>query len=95
MIPRGEPLAIEYETLSREELKYRLQVFIADLLVHNFEKLTNMIYRHDVSEQKFNEALMGGSIDEQAGKIAELVIEREMQKEETRKAYQKYKGDNK
>lgn len=93
IVPQGEPLPKEYETLSREELKIRLQLFIAELLEFNFEKLTNMIYRHDVSEEKFHKALESGSINEQAGKLAELVIEREMQKVETRKAYRKYKED--
>ena len=93
IIPSREPLAKEYETLSREELKGRLQLFIADLLIHNFEKLTNMIYRHDVSESKFNEALQGETIKEQAEMLAELVIEREMQKVETRKAYRKHRKD--
>jgi len=33
-----EPLAREYETLTREELKARLQVFIAGLLEHDFQR---------------------------------------------------------
>jgi len=91
----AEPLPSEYETLSREELKQRLQVFIAGLLEHNFEKLCNMIYRHDVKEEKFNQALQHGDLNEQAGRIADLVIEREMQKVESRKAYRKYKDERK
>jgi len=86
-----EPLAKEYETLSRDELKMRLQVFIANLLENNFEKLCAMIYRHDVLESKFNIALQDGTIDEQADRIAVLVLERELEKVETRRKYKSQK----
>jgi hypothetical protein len=91
IIPQGEPLAYEYETLSRQELKSRLTILIEGLLRTNFEKLCNMIYRHDVDETKFNAALQEGSIFDQASSIADLVIDRELQKVETRKAYRKEK----
>jgi hypothetical protein len=57
--------------------------------------LCNIIYRHDVEESKFNDALQVHDIHEQARKIADLVIDRELQKVETRKAYRKYKEENK
>ena len=91
--PKHEPLPSEYETLTREELKARLQVFISDLLEYDFQKLCNLIYRHDVKEEKFQRALRHGGIDEQAAEIADLVIERELQKVETRKAYRKQKEE--
>ncbi len=86
-----EPLAREYETLSRDELKQRLQLFIGDLLEHNFEKLCHMIYRHDVEESKFHLAMQEPAIEKQSAAIADLVIERELQKVASRKAYQKEK----
>lgn len=95
IIPFGEPSPAEYETLGREELKSRLSLFIQELLETNFEKLCNMIYRHDVDESKFNEALQSGDISGQAERIADLVIDRELQKVETRKAYRKYKAAQK
>ena len=94
LIPHGEPLPAEYETLGREELKFRLKVYIEDLLLNNFEKLCNVIYRHDVEERKFNEALQADNISQQADKIADLVIDRELQKVESRKVYRKYKEEN-
>ena len=90
-----EPLPGEYETMSRDDLKARLTIFIADLLESSFEKLCHMVYRHDVSEEKFHEALQSGSAKEQAENIAELVIERELQKVEARKAYRRKKHDTK
>ncbi len=57
---------------------------IQALLDHDFEKLLNMLYRIDVSERKAGEAL---SSDDPALSIAKLVIERELQKVETRMKY--------
>jgi len=91
----GDPTPKDYESLSREELKSHLTRFIADLLEHNFEKLCNLIYRHDVSERQFHEALNSGNIHAQAENLAELVIERELQKVETRKAYKRYREKKK
>jgi len=92
--PLVEPLTKEYETLNRDELQMRLQVFIADLLENNYEKLCAMIYRHDVLESKFNKALMVETIDEQAAQIALLVLERELEKVETRRKYKSHKEEN-
>lgn len=67
--------------------------FIGELLEHDFEKLCNLIYRHDVSEEQFHHALQSGDIEEQANRVAELVIERELQKVEMRKKYRRYKEE--
>ena len=90
-----EPLAREYESLSRNELRKRLSEFIYELLVYNPEKLANIIYRHDVKESLFERALLMGDTAEQSIAIADLVIEREMEKVEMRKAYRKYKEEKK
>ena len=95
LIRYGEPLPKEYETLGREELQTRLSLYIEVLLNTNFEKLCNMIYRHDVEESKFNMALQAEQVQEQAARIADLVIDRELQKVESRKAYRKYKNEQK
>ena len=84
-----EPLSKEYETLSHNELQKQLHSFIKNLLVNNPEKLAAMMYRHDVKEHLFQNALMLDDIDEQTLAIADLVIEREMQKVASRKAYKK------
>lgn len=90
----SEPLPQDYEIMDKEELKNRLTIFISDLLENNFEKLCNMVYRHDVSEDRFQMALQAGSMLEQAEGVAELVIERELQKVETRKAYRRKKEND-
>ena len=93
ILPYGDPLPKDYETLTRAELKSHLSNYIAELLEHNFEKLCSLIYRHDVAEEKFHHALQTGDVEGQAERVADLVIERELQKIETRKAYRKYKED--
>lgn len=82
-----------FETMAPSDLKQQLILFIRDLLEHDFHRLCNLIYRHDVSEPKFHQALDLPDIDLQADRIADLVIEREMQKIASRKAYRKYKED--
>ncbi len=84
-----EPLPGDYENLSRDTLEFRLTEFIKDLLQFDFSRLTNLIYRHDVDERKFNKALEEPTLELQAQAIALLVIERELQKIETRKKYSK------
>lgn len=90
-LKRFEPLAKDYEVLSCNELREQLSAFIRNLLENNPEKLAAMMYRHDVKEHLFQNALMLENVDEQALFIADLVIERELQKVETRKAYRKNK----
>jgi hypothetical protein len=53
------------------------------------------MYRHDVSESAFNKALSFSTDEERTAAIAELVIQREMQKMETRAAYAKQKNEGK
>ncbi len=90
-----EPVKGDYESLSRNELENRLHLFISNLLNSDFEKLCILIYRHDVSEIKFGNALKLPEIDEQAWRITHLVIDREMEKVKMRKAYKDFKAEQK
>lgn len=91
----NEPLKSDYESLSRNELEIRLHSFISNLLNNDFEKLCNLIYRHDVDELRFNNALQLPDIDNQAWKITHLVIDREMEKVKMRKVYKEFKDKQK
>jgi len=82
-----------FESVDRNELKRQLTLFIMDLLENDFTRLCNLIYRHDIPEPKFNAALQVLDLEVQASQIADLVIEREMQKIATRKAYREFKED--
>ena len=86
--------AIYFEQLSYDELMKNLTRFIFDLLQHDFHRLCNLIYRHDVDESKFNQALQLNDIEAQAKAIAALVVDREMQKVASRKAYREHKLRN-
>lgn len=81
--------------LDHETMRSRLQLFIADLLTNDFEQLCALMYRHDVSESAFNQALGFSTDEERTAAIAELVIQREMQKMESRAAYTKQKNEGK
>ena len=81
VIPSGHP-DLNY-------LHEKLTLVIEHLLQNNFEKLLNAMYRLDVSEKKFHEVLTGSDAAEVGPRLAELVIEREMQKVKTREMYRK------
>ena len=53
---------------------------IDDLLIHNNDKLTWILYRIDVSEKKLKESLEDKYDQKTAEVIADLIIERETQK---------------
>lgn len=60
---------------------------IGFLLEKDFKRLINGLYRIDVSEKKVNEVLNLSAPDEIASNIAKLILERELQKVETRLKY--------
>lgn len=73
---------------SLEELKTALRKVISYLLDKEFERLLQIMYRIDVPEEKFNHAFQEkGNIAE---KITDLVIERELQKVQTRIKYRNF-----
>ncbi len=72
-----------------ESLKEALFKAILELLNNDFEKLGAIMYRLDVNEKLFWTALEANSMEERAGQITELVIEREKQRLASRKRYKK------
>lgn len=69
------------------ELKEQLTKIINLLLDKDLQRLLNTMYRMDVSEQKFKEALTLNPPSEVAPAIAQLIIERELRKVITRRKY--------
>ncbi len=65
-------------------------MIIAYLLENDMHRLLNAMYRLDVSEAKFHEAMQAESKEEAISQIANLIIKREMQKVKTRLHYKKY-----
>ena len=74
------------ETLSKEGLLTTLSEYINHLIQKDFQKLVSILYRIDVSENKLKKVLENSN--QEAGKIiAELIIERQLQKIKSRQQY--------
>ena len=71
--------------ISPDELKRKLTLHINHLINHDFEKLVSLLYRIDVNENKIRQALKQKEGENAAGLIADLMIERQLQKIESRK----------
>ncbi|MBN1652133.1 MAG: hypothetical protein JW857_12440 [Bacteroidales bacterium] len=78
------------EDLTKNDLKKYLQFAIAWYIETDFHALVNIFYRLDIHEQKFNALMQQCVGDELTSGLADLVLEREMQKAETRLAYRQY-----
>ena len=68
--------------------KKKLVSAVSMLINHDFAKLVQLLYRIDVSEKKLREALDENKDKDSAEIIAELIIERQLQKIKTRKENQ-------
>ena len=80
------------EKISFEEIREQLSKNVNDLIVKDFQKLVSILYRVDISELKLRQLLKEEN-HEDAGKIiADLIIERQLQKIKTR---QQFKQSNK
>jgi hypothetical protein len=79
------------ETIDLNTLHERLSKMVAYLMENDMHRLLNAMYRLDVSEAKFHAAMQSTSREEAAIRIADLIIEREMQKVKTRLHYRKHR----
>lgn len=78
------PTTQDYEAL----VKW-LTPYIALLLNDHFEKLLQLLYRIDVSEDLFKEAIGQAKSDDVAASIARLLVDRQIQKVQTKIKYSK------
>lgn len=72
-----------HEKRSIEELKLALSYYINDLITHDLNKLMSLLYRIDVSEKVLKVNLQEQK-DDAGVIIAELIIDRQLQKTKTR-----------
>ena len=88
----NKELAIELpEKISLDELKKDLSIFINQLIQRDFHSLVALLYRIDISEAKLKKLL--DEMDENAGDIiAVLIIERELEKLQSRREYNQKDG---
>jgi hypothetical protein len=80
-------LAIQEEN-SFDLFKEKLIVFLNELINHDFEKLIYVLYKVDVSEKKLKNVLNVSNADA-ASVLADLIIERQLQKLESRRIFKK------
>jgi len=77
---------------SQEELKKVLAQYLNGLIIEDFNLLISILYRIDIPQEKANLALAKKNETTSAGEIlAELIIQRQLQKIKTRKAYREGK----
>jgi hypothetical protein len=73
------------ESISIDELKNRLSGHIRHLINNDFNKLVSILYRIDISEVKLKQLLEDNRAGDAGMIIAELIIERQIQKINSRK----------
>ena len=84
----NDSLGVELkENLSRDQIKERLTEYINDLIDHDFNKLVNLLYKIDVSESRLKRLLDETSGNNAGDIIAELIIERQVQKIKSREQF--------
>ena len=77
------------ETLTHEMLRDWLAGKVSELMKHNFHKLLSILYRIDVHENNVKRVFDEYTPNEIPSMIAELIIQRQIQKAKTRIAYRK------
>jgi hypothetical protein len=73
------------ESISLDELRNLLSGHIHHLIINNFNKLVSTLYRIDVSEVKLRQLLQDNQAEDAGKIIAELIIDRQLQKVKSRK----------
>lgn len=76
------------EFSSWESLRRALSLRLEALLEDDFGALVNAMYRLDVAEAAFKQALNAGNAAEIATELTEIVLQREFQRLATRRKYQ-------
>jgi hypothetical protein len=72
---------------NEEELRQKLIVLINELIIKDFHALIQLLYRIDVYEKKIRLYLNKNTNADSAAIIADLIIERQLEKMESRKKF--------
>ncbi|MDP4284989.1 MAG: hypothetical protein Q8891_11225 [Bacteroidota bacterium] len=70
-----------------EEIRGKLIALINDLINKDFSALLQLLYRVDVDEKKIRLYLNENTNEDSASVLADLIIERQLQKIESRKLF--------
>ena len=85
ILPKNQAPSNTFE--NTPELKAALELQIAHMLVNETEKLWQVLYRLDVSENKKSKVLENFKQSDWPKKLTELILEREDQRQYWRKQY--------
>src|SRR5450432_1485228 len=79
--------------MAYEEMRRQLQAIINRLIESDFQKLVNILYRIDVNERKLKYLLQENVGTDAPVIIADLIIERQMEKMKARREYTQQDDD--
>lgn len=80
--------------LSFEQLREQLQAVITKMIAGNFRQLVNVLYRIDVNERKLKYLLQENVGEDAAVIIADLIIERQLEKIASRRQFSREQDDS-
>lgn len=86
-VKEDDSLIPAVDVLNFDELKKYLTEKLAFLLENKYDVLINILYKIDVSEEKLSELFSGSNRDSIPETLAELIIERQLQKVRFRQMY--------
>ena len=81
------------DDISFELLNEKLLQHINNLILHDFQKLVSLLYRIDINEEKLKYLLKENADKDAASIIADLIIERQMQKIKSRELFKQWDLD--
>jgi len=76
-----------------EDLRKNLSASINDLINHGFERLVQLLYRLDIDETKLKKTLHDHPQHNAGEMIADLIIERQLQKIRSRQQFNQQDSD--
>ena len=85
--PLLQQLTVESSVDKKEEIKQQLTDCINYLLVHDFSRLVQILYRVDVSEKKLKQLLQKHPQTDAAVLTADLLMERQEEKLKTKSSF--------
>ena len=86
LINDGFDTGLPYNT-GHNELLEKLAAHINHLILHDFPRLVQLLYRIDINETQLKKLLQQNPAEDAGKIIAALVIERQLQKIKTRKQF--------
>jgi len=84
---KGHLAELNSEDPNYQEILSKLIPIVNHLLDNDLQLLMQVLYRIDVNEDKFKQVLAFSKPPELAEKVSRLIIDRQLQKIETRKKY--------